>query len=77
MDWLKEHETFRHYKKNARPMLTEGNRQKQVDFSKHVHNRWGLLGYGHEDTMDYERREVVVGLSSAYICKTLSKIGCG
>ena len=42
MDWLQEHETYRAYKKNTRPMLTEGNREKQVEFSKHVHNRWGL-----------------------------------
>jgi hypothetical protein len=30
------------YTKRIRPGLTEGNRAKQIEFSKHVHNRWGL-----------------------------------
>jgi hypothetical protein len=30
------------YTKRIRPGLTETNRQKQIDFCKHVHNRWGL-----------------------------------
>jgi hypothetical protein len=42
MDWIKGHETFKLYKKNTRPMLTEGNRLKQVEFSKHVRARWNL-----------------------------------
>jgi hypothetical protein len=32
------------YTKRIRPGLTKVNRQKQVTFSKHVHNRWGLEG---------------------------------
>ncbi len=30
------------YSQNVRPLLSEGNRMKQVEFSKHVQNRWGL-----------------------------------
>ena len=30
------------YDKNIKPGLTSGNRVKQVLFSKHVHNKWGL-----------------------------------
>ena len=30
------------YTKRIRPGLTEDNRLKQISFSKHVHNRWGL-----------------------------------
>jgi hypothetical protein len=30
------------YTKRIRPGLTEANRLKQIDFSKHVHARWGL-----------------------------------
>ena len=30
------------YTKRIRPGLTETNRQTQIDFCKHVHNRWGL-----------------------------------
>jgi hypothetical protein len=44
MRWLEGYESFRMYKNNTRPMLSEGNRLKQVAFSKHVRNRWGLPG---------------------------------
>jgi hypothetical protein len=30
------------YTKRIRPGLSEANRVKQINFSKHVHNRWGL-----------------------------------
>jgi hypothetical protein len=40
--WLESHESYASYSKNIKPGLTEGNRKKQVQFSKHVHNRWGL-----------------------------------
>ncbi len=30
------------YTKRIRPGLSEANRVKQIAFSKHVHNRWGL-----------------------------------
>jgi hypothetical protein len=40
--WLQSHESYASYSKNIKPGLTEGNRKKQVNFSKHVHNRWGL-----------------------------------
>jgi hypothetical protein len=30
------------YTKRIRPGLSEVNRAKQIEFSKHVHNRWGL-----------------------------------
>ncbi len=32
------------YTKRIRPGLTKANRQKQIDFSLHVHNRWGVEG---------------------------------
>jgi hypothetical protein len=34
---------FTTYSQNIRPLLSEGNRLKQVNFSKHVHNRWGHM----------------------------------
>jgi hypothetical protein len=40
--WLKSHESYASYSKNIKPGLTEGNRQKQVNFSKRVHARWDL-----------------------------------
>ncbi len=40
--FLKSHEDFSTYSQNIRPLLSEGNRLKQVSFSRHVHNRWGL-----------------------------------
>jgi hypothetical protein len=40
--WLKCHESYASYSKNIKPGLTEGNRIKQVNFSKRVHDRWGL-----------------------------------
>ncbi len=61
MDWLRGHETFKLYTKNTRPMLTEGNRLKQVEFSKHVRARWGLpIG------------SKILWTMSSNICKTLS-----
>jgi hypothetical protein len=39
---LKKHESYASYSKNIKPGLTEGNRVKQVNFSKRVHDRWGL-----------------------------------
>ena len=30
------------YDKNIKPGLTAANRAKQVLFSKHVHNKWGM-----------------------------------
>lgn len=30
------------YTKRIRPGLSEVNREKQIEFSRHVHNRWGL-----------------------------------
>jgi hypothetical protein len=40
--WLKSHELYASYSKNIKPGLTEGNRQKQVNFSKRVHARCDL-----------------------------------
>jgi hypothetical protein len=40
--FLKSNDDFTTYSQNIRPLLSEGNRQKQVNFSTHVHNRWGL-----------------------------------
>ncbi len=40
--WFKSHADFTSYSQNIRPLLSEGNRVKQVNFSKHVRNRWGL-----------------------------------
>lgn len=40
--FLKSNADFTTYSQNIRPLLSEGNRQKQVSFSTHVHNRWGL-----------------------------------
>ncbi len=39
---LKSTEDDHTFSQNVRPLLSEGNRLKQVNFSKHVHNRWGL-----------------------------------
>jgi hypothetical protein len=43
-NWLKSQPDFCLYTKRIRLGLTEANRQKQILFSKHVHNRWGLQG---------------------------------
>jgi hypothetical protein len=43
-NWLKSQPDFCLYTKRIRPGLTEVNREKQINFSKHVHNRWGLEG---------------------------------
>ena len=40
--FLKSHPDYLTYSQNVRPLLSEGNRLKQVAFSKHVQNRWGL-----------------------------------
>ncbi len=42
MNWLKRQPDFCLYRKRIRPGLTEQNRLKQIAFSRHVHNRWGL-----------------------------------
>jgi hypothetical protein len=40
--YLKSFEDYITYSQNVRPLLSEGNRIKQVKFSTHVRNRWGL-----------------------------------
>jgi hypothetical protein len=40
--WHKNHTSFHIYAKNIKPGLSVENRAKQVAFSKHVHNKWGL-----------------------------------
>ena len=40
--FLKSHLDYKTYSQNVRPLLSEGNRIKQVAFSKHVQDRWGL-----------------------------------
>jgi hypothetical protein len=40
--WLKQHEDYHVYSKNIKPGLTPDNKIKQVLFSTHVHNLWGL-----------------------------------
>ena len=40
--FFKSQKDFQYYSQNVRPLLSEGNRQKQVAFAQHVHNRWGL-----------------------------------
>jgi hypothetical protein len=40
--WFKIHPDFTAYTQNIWPLLSEGNRLKQVSFSQHVRNRWGL-----------------------------------
>ncbi len=40
--FLKSNEDYLTYSQNVRSLLSEGNRMKQVNFSKHVRNRWGL-----------------------------------
>ncbi len=44
INWLKSQPDFCLYTKRIRPGLTEQNRMKQISFSRHVHNRWGLAG---------------------------------
>ncbi len=39
---FKSHPTYHIYSKNIKPGLSEPNKEKQVTFSKHVRNRWGL-----------------------------------
>ncbi len=40
--FLKSNPDYLTYSQNVRPLLSEGNRLKQVAFSKHVQDRWGL-----------------------------------
>jgi hypothetical protein len=40
--FFKSQDDFKYYSQNVRPLLSEGNRLKQVAFSQHVQNRWGL-----------------------------------
>ena len=40
--YLKSFDDYLTYSQNVRPLLSEGNRIKQVAFSTHVRNRWGL-----------------------------------
>ncbi len=40
--WLKHHTSYHIYAKNIKPGLLAENREKQVNFAKHVHNKWGL-----------------------------------
>ena len=42
INWLQSKPDYCMYTKRIRPGLTEANREKQITFSKHVHNRWGL-----------------------------------
>ena len=42
VNWLKSKPDYCLYTKRIRPGLTEANRLKQIAFSEHVHNRWGL-----------------------------------
>ena len=41
-NWLKSQPDFCMYTKRICPGLTEANRLKQIEFSQHVHARWGL-----------------------------------
>jgi hypothetical protein len=41
-NWLQSKPYFCLYTKRIRPELTEVNRLKQIAFSQHVYNRWGL-----------------------------------
>jgi hypothetical protein len=43
-NWLKSQPDFCMYTKRIRPGLTEANQLKQIEFSKHVHDRWGVQG---------------------------------
>ncbi len=38
----KSQQDYLTYSQNVRPLLLKGNRLKQVAFSKHVQDRWGL-----------------------------------
>ena len=40
--YLKANPDFHTYSQNVRPLLSEANRLRQVQFSQHVRNRWGL-----------------------------------
>ena len=42
INWLESKPDYCMYTKRIRPGLTEANRLKQISFSQHVHNRWGL-----------------------------------
>ena len=43
-NWLTSQPDFCLYTKRIRPGLSEINREKQIIFSQHVHNRWGVVG---------------------------------
>ncbi len=43
-NWLTSQPDFCLYTKRIRPGLSEINRNKQIEFSRHVHNRWGVVG---------------------------------
>ncbi len=40
--YLKSNDDYITYSQNVRPLLSEGNRLRQVKFSEHMRNRWGL-----------------------------------
>jgi hypothetical protein len=42
VNWLQSKPDYCLYTKRIRPGLSEANRLKQITFSTHVHNRWGL-----------------------------------
>ena len=42
MKWLTKHDTFCMYYKHILPGLTKANSNKQIEFSMHVHDNWGL-----------------------------------
>jgi hypothetical protein len=53
-NWLKSKPDFCMYTKRIRPGLTDVNRQKQIEFSKHVHNRWGMSSGESKNIVDNE-----------------------
>ncbi len=59
--YLNSTEDYHTYSQNIRPLLSEGNRIKQVDFSKHVRKRWGLPpGTKFLWTMRYQHKPLLI-----------------
>jgi hypothetical protein len=72
--WLKLHEDYYLYNKNIKPGLTAENKVKQVLFSQHVHNLWGLpKSTGRKILLMMCDDEKVSCLSAPYKCEGLQK----
>ncbi len=72
--WLKAQPTFATYSKNVRPGLTDTNRQKQVQFARHVFCNWNLPKERHQNTMDNVGRKMVVWVGPTHLCQNVPRL---